>query len=233
MGPVGARAILPGVPARLDLCALTADELRLLLGEGAAQGRLPDVSRARLEGRPLPGPPIHTALTFGALKERAWGSTPEQARTLAALDAELRAGGAEPLGVYYAWGLPESRHLRAYRWGPGAAVALRWSETPDSVRPAAPLVQALTWLRDHASGVACVLSTTAGPPAPAQSEAVDVRTLPGAPPADLLAAHRAGVVRHGRGARLTGEGGWVRAWQELHALNVAAWTRRGLLLEEG
>ncbi|WP_216318968.1 hypothetical protein [Deinococcus aestuarii] len=220
------------MPARLNLCALTADELETLLGEGAAQGRLPDVNRARLEGRPLPGPPIHTALTFEALEERAWGATPEQARTLAALDTELRESGAEPLGVYYAPTLPESRHLRAYLWGPDVAFALRWSETPDSPRPAPPLVQAVTWLRDRASGVACVLSTTAEPSAPALSEEVDVRVLPGASSSELLTAHRASVVRHGRGGKLAGEGGWVRAWQELHALNVVAWIRRGLLLED-
>jgi hypothetical protein len=84
-----------------------------------------------------------------------------------------------------------------------------------------------------ALGVACILSTAADPPAPARSEEVAVRTLPAAPPADLLAAHRAGVLGHRRGGRLTGESGWVRAWRELHALNVVAWTRRGLLLEEG
>ncbi|GAA5531712.1 hypothetical protein Dalu01_00085 [Deinococcus aluminii] len=234
MLPSRYRAILPGVPVRLDLAALTADELQALLGEEAAQGRLPDVSRARLEGRSLPGPVLHTTLTFEALEERAWGATPQQARALTALDSELRAAGAEPLGVYYVPLLSERRYLRAYLFGPEVAAALRWSETPHSPRTARPFVQAVTWLRDRASGVACVFSTTAAqPPVPALSEEVDVRFLPAASPADLLSAHRAAVLRHGRGGKVGGAEGWVRAWQELHALNVAAWTRRGLLLEDG
>ncbi|WP_345460557.1 hypothetical protein [Deinococcus carri] len=221
------------MPTRLDLAALTADELQALLGEGAAQGWLPEVSRARLEGRPLAGPVLHPTLTFEALEERPWGATPEQARTLAALDGELRAAGAEPLGVFYVPLLSELRHQRASLFAPEVAAALRWSETPDSPRAARPLVQAVTWLRDRASGVACVFSTTADArPAPALSEEVDVRVLPGAGPAELLAAHRAATARHGRGGRVAGLEGWVRAWQELHALNVAAWTRRGLLLDE-
>ncbi|WP_235183276.1 hypothetical protein [Deinococcus phoenicis] len=220
------------MPARLDLAALTADELQALLGEGAAQGRLPDVSRARLEGRPLPGPVLHTALTFEAQAERVWGASPEQARSLLALDAGLQAAGAELLGVYYVPQLPEIRHQRAYLFGPEVAAALRWSETPDSPRAARPLVQAVTWLRDRASGVACVFSTTAAEaPAPALSEEVDVRVLPAASPAELLAAHRAAVLRHGRGGKVAGLEGWVRAWQEFRALNVSAWTRRGLLLD--
>ncbi|MBI0445650.1 hypothetical protein D9600_06705 [Deinococcus sp. DB0503] len=229
--------MLRGVPVRLDLAALTADELQTLLGEGAAQGRLPEVTRARLEGRALPGPVLHTALTFEPLEERAWGATPEQARTLAALDSELRAAGAEPLGVYHVPLLSEMRYLRAYLSGPDVAVALRWSERseiPQVSRPARPFVQAVTWLRDRASGVACVFSTTATePPVPALSEEADVRFLPTAAPAELLTAHRAAVLRHGRGGKVVGTEGWQRAWQEFHALNVAAWTRRGLLLADG
>lgn len=222
------------MPVRLDLAALTADELQALLGEGAAQGRLPEVSRARLEGRALPGPVLHTSLTFEALEERVWGATPEQARILTELDGELRAAGAEPLAIYHVPLLSEMRYLRAYLSGPDVAAALRWSETPHAPRRARPFVQAVTWLRDRASGVACVFSTTAAtPPVPAPSEEVDVRLLPDASPTILLTAHRAAVLRHGRGGKVVGVGGWLRAWQELHALNVAAWTRRGLLLGDG
>lgn len=223
--------MLPGVPA-LNLAALTTEELQALLGEEGAQGRLPDVSRARLEGRPLPGPSLPAALTFEPLTERPWGATPEESRTLAVLDADLRGAGAEPLGVYYVPQLRGARHQRAYLFGAEVAAALRWSETPDSPRAARPFVEAVTWLRDRASGVACVFSTSAPElPAPALSEAVDVRFLPAAAPAELLAAHRSAALRYGRGSRINGQEGWKRAWQDLHTLNVAAWTRRGLLLE--
>lgn len=222
------------VPARLNLAALTSDELQTLLGPGAAQGRLPEVNQARLEGRSLPGPVVPTTLTFEPLDERAWGATPEQSRMLAAVDAELRTAGAQALGVFYGPGRREARHQRGYLLGSDVSVALRWSETPAAPRPARPFVEAVTWLRDRASGLACVLSTTIPEmPAPALSEEVDLRALPGASVPELLAAHRAAVLRHGRGARVAGEEGWARAWQELRTLNVAAWTRRDLLLPEG
>ncbi|WP_231557269.1 hypothetical protein [Deinococcus sp. YIM 77859] len=217
----------------LNLAALTTEELQALLGEEGAQSRLPDVSRARLEGRPLLGPLLPAALTFEPLAERPWGATPEESRRLTALDAELRAAGAEPLGVYYVPQERAARHLRAYLFGPEVAAALRWSETPELPRSGQPFVEAVTWLRDRASGVACVFSTSAAAvPVPAPSEAADVRVLPGASPTELLTLHRRAVLHHGRGGRIHGEEGWKRAWQELHALNMAAWARRGLLLHE-
>ncbi|SMB91944.1 hypothetical protein [Deinococcus hopiensis] len=223
------------MPARLNLAALTADELQTLLGAGGAQARWPEVSQARLEGRALPGPALPTTLSFGPLEERVWGATPEQSRLLAAFEAQLHAAGAEPVGVFYSPERRVSPHGRAFVLGPDAAVTLRWSEVAGAPQPV-PFVEALTWLRDRASGLACVLSTgVTVVPAPALSEEIDLRPLPGASATELLTAHRAAVLRHGRGNRVVGVEGWIRAWQELRSLNVAAWTRRGLLLpgEEG
>ncbi|UQN05894.1 hypothetical protein [Deinococcus sp. QL22] len=229
------------MPARLNLAALTAEELQVLYGVNAAQSVLPDVSRARLEGRTLPGPDIQMTLTFAPLPERGWGASPEQTRALAAEDAALRGLGAQELGVHYAPLISGARHQRAYLLEPDTALALRWSETPDTThsphgQTPPPFVQAVTWLKDRASGVACVLTTAAAePPTPTLSEQIDLHRHPDLTAAALLDIHRAHVLRHGRGQKLTptehAAEGWVRAWQAVYALNVAAWTRRGLLLD--
>ncbi|MFC4636833.1 hypothetical protein [Deinococcus hohokamensis] len=221
------------MPVRLNLAALTSEELQLLFGEDGAQLRLPDVSRARLENRPVPGPDLSATFEALSLDERPWGATPEQSRALATLDAGLRAAGATPLGVFYLPLVSEVRHARAYLVDPDTAVSLRWSETPESPRTAEAYPELLTWLRDRASGFACVLSTAASRSvAPSPSEEVDLHLHPGLDPAALISAHRQHVLRHGRAQKLAPEDGWRRAWQALHALNLNAWTRRGLLLEE-
>ncbi|WP_019010514.1 hypothetical protein [Deinococcus aquatilis] len=226
--------------ARLNLAALTAEELQVLYGVNGAQSVLPDVSRARLEGRTLSGPEIQTTLTFTPLPERGWGASPEQTRLLAAEDAALRGLGAQELGVHYAPLISGARHQRAYLLEPDTALALRWSETPDTThaphgQTRQPFVQAVTWLKDRASGVACVLTTAAPqPPSPTLSEQIDLHQHPDLNAAALLEAHRAHVLRHGRGQKLpsteNAAEGWGKAWQAVYALNVAAWTRRGLLL---
>ncbi|MFC4456041.1 hypothetical protein [Deinococcus sonorensis] len=218
---------------RLNLAALTAEELQLLLGEGAAQRLLPEVGQARLAGRSVPGRDILTELTFEPQPERGWGATPEASRQLARLRAGLEQLGGQDLGVYYLPGLPEVRHQRAYLLVPDVAVALRWSETPSSPSGPEPFVVAATLLRDRASGMAAVVSSTASVPfALTQSEEIDARLVLGATPEALLEAHRTQVQRNGRGVRLTQASDWQRVFQTVRQLNVQAWTRRGLLLED-
>ncbi|WP_225429785.1 MULTISPECIES: hypothetical protein [Deinococcus] len=215
----------------LNLVPLTAEELQHLLGKAAAQRLLPDISSARLAGRPFPGPEVSGDLSFEVREERDWGASPEQSRAIKALGGELLGLGALPLGVFYAPELPEARHQRAYLLD-DAALSLRWSETPSG--PALPpFVQAVTLSRDKASGIAASLSSTSGLPfSPGSSEELDVRLLPGAPLSEFLAAHRNLAVRHGRGQKLSGEQDWMRAFQTVRQLNFQAWTRRGLLIRE-
>ncbi|MFC4425554.1 hypothetical protein [Deinococcus navajonensis] len=221
------------MPVRLNLAALTSEELQALFGEDGAQLRLPEISRARLENRALPGPELSAAFEARQLEERPWGATPEQSRALATLDAGLRAAGAVPLGVFYLPLVSEVRHARAYLLDPDTAVTVRWSETPESPRTAEAYPELLSWLRDRASGFACVLSSaTSRSVAPSPSEEVDLHLHPGFAPAALISAHRQHVLRHGRAQKLAPDDGWRRAWQALHALNLSAWTRRGVLLDD-
>ncbi|WP_242402880.1 hypothetical protein [Deinococcus deserti] len=220
---------------RLNLAALTPEELAALFGEDGAQLRLPEVSRARLEQRALAGPVLNTTFEAQPLEDRSWGATPEQSRALGSHDAQLRACGATPLGVFYLPLVSEVRHARAYLLESDIAVSLRWSETPESSRTAVAYLEFLSLLRDRASGSACVLSiSNSRAVTPAPSEEVDLHQHPGAGAEELLAAHRQHVLRHGRAQRLmtTDANGWMRTWQTLHTLNVAAWARRGLLLED-
>ncbi len=217
---------------RLNLASLTAEELQHLLGDAATQRLLPDVSSARLAGRPYPGPEVSGELSFEARAERDWGASPEQARALKTLGSELQALGAAPLGVFYAPQLPSARHQRAYLLDSDTALSLRWSET--SSGPALPpFIQAVTLSRDRASGIAASMSSTSGLPfSPANSEELDVRLLPGASSADFLSGHRNLAIRHGRGQKLSTEADWMRAFQTVRLLNFQAWTRRGLLLRD-
>lgn len=225
--------MIGGVPRRLNLAALTDDELQRLVGPERAVSLLPELSLARLDRRALPGPLVSETLAPQPLEDRAWGATPEQSRAIASLHADLLAAGAAPLGTYYLPGVSEVRHLRAYRLEPDSTAGLRWSETPETADTGWPFVQVLTWLRDRASGFACVLTSSARQPyAPALSEEIDVHLHPDCPVPDLLAAHRAHVLRHGRGQKLQADADWTRPWQAMHALNVAAWDRRELLLPE-
>lgn len=227
--------MLAVVSVRLNLAALTPEELAALFGEDGAQLRLPEVSRARLEKRVLPGPVLSRTFEAQPLDDRPWGATPEQSRALGSHDAQLRTCGATSLGVFYLPLVSEVRHARAYLLEPDIAVSLRWSETPESSRTAVAYLEFLSLLRDRASGSACVLSS--GNPlavAPSPSEEVDLHQHQGAGAEELLAAHRQHVLRHGRAQKLMSAdaSGWLRTWQTLHTLNVAAWARRGLLLEE-
>lgn len=228
--------------ARLDLAALTAEELERLLGSGPAQKLLPDLSAARMAQRPYAGPEVATELHFESLSGDGWGATAEHARALRALQSEALGLGYAELGALYLPGVLEARHHLAFAGEGQVALALRWSESPEhhgEGHPAAgPFLQALSLLRDRASGVAAVLTSTAAtqapvPFAPALSEEVDGASLPGAGAAEALAAHQTRVARHGRGVKIQTLHDWTRAWQVLRGLNLAAWTRRGaLLLEE-
>ncbi|WP_229784422.1 hypothetical protein [Deinococcus radiotolerans] len=219
------------MPRRLNLAALTDDELQQLVGQDRAVTLLPDLSLARLEGRTVPGAAVADHLAPQALDERAWGATPEQARAISALHQDLLAAGAQALGTYYLPGVSEVRHLRAYRIEPDCSAGLRWSETPETAGSGWPFVQLLTWLRDRASGSACVLtSNTRQPYAPSLSEEIDVHLHPDCPLPDLLSAHRGHVLRHGRAQKLPADGDWTRPWQAMHALNLTAWDRRNLII---
>lgn len=217
---------------RLNLATLTSEELQHLLGDAAAQRVMPDVSSARLAGRPYAGPQVSGDLSFEAKAERDWGASAEQSRAIKAIGNELEALGAAPLGVYYAPQLPEARHQRAYLFESDIALTLRWSETVSGpILP--PFIQAVTLSRDKASGITASLSSTSGLAfTPASSEELDVRLLSKMPPAEFLAAHRNLAIRHGRGQKLSSETDWMRAFQVVRQLNFQAWTRRGLLMRE-
>lgn len=215
---------------RLNLVTLTAEELQALLGEAAAQRLLPDISSARLAGKPYLGDEVVGEMQFEALEERDWGATPEQARALRTLDSELCQAGAEPLGVFYSPELQGARHQRAYLLEPDTALALRWSETPEGTPPP-PFLQAVTLTRDRASGIAASLSSTSSAVfSPAPSEELDIRLVPEAEVSEFLSAHRNLAIRHGKGQKLSGEADWKRAFQAVRLLNYNAWLRRGLLV---
>ncbi|WP_233218611.1 hypothetical protein [Deinococcus arcticus] len=220
--------------SRLNLAALTDEELQALVGQEQAVTLLPEISAARLVERPVPGPSVSPVLTAEPLPERPWGASPEESRALAALHAEFLAAPATAHGTFYLPTLSEVRHLRAYTLEPDVSGALRWSETPESVGAGWPFLQLLTWLRDRASGLACVLTTSA-PHAlsPSPGAEVDVHRHPGMGVAELLACHRQHVLRHGRGQKMAPDSDWLRPWQALHALNLSAWERRGLLIGSG
>ncbi len=223
--------MLNTVLSRLNLAALTDEELQALVGQEQAVALLPEISAARLVERAVPGPGVSALLTAEPLPERPWGASPEESRALAALHADFLAAQATAHGTFYLPTVNEVRHLRSYTLEPDTAAALRWSETPESVGAGWPFVQLLTWLRDRASGLACVLTTSAPHPlSPSPGAEVDVHRHPGAGVADLLTLHRQYVLRHGRGQKLAPDGDWLRPWQALHALNLGAWERRGLLL---
>lgn len=216
----------------LNLAALTSEELTRLLGPDAAQKVLPDLSQARMQDRPYRGPILAPDLRFEPQEERDWGASAADSRRLRALRDELAAAGYVEHGVFYVPGQFGARHQVAFTGEGDTAAALRWSETPETTSEP-PFVQLVTLLRDRASGFAAVLSTGGQVPlVPAPSEEVAVRSLPGAGGADLLAAHRQEVLRHGRGVKLATRADWERAWQTLRAHNLAAWARRGLLLDD-
>lgn len=229
------------VVARLDLAALTAEELERLLGSGPAQKLLPDLSAARMAQRAYAGPEVALDLQFEPLAGSGWGATAEHARALRTLQQGVLGLGYTELGALYLPGVLEARHHLAFVGEGQVALALRWSESPEhqaADHPAAgPFLQALSLLRDRASGVAAVLTSTAAtqapvPFAPALSEEVDGACLPGAGAAEALAAHQGRVARHGRAVKIQTLQDWTRAWQVLRGLNLTAWTRRGVLLTE-
>lgn len=219
------------VAPSLNLAALTGEELERLLGVEAAQRLRPDLSRARMEGKPYQGPELPEELRFDFLEDTgAWGATSEHTRRVRSARDGLGALGFQDHGVYYAPGVMGARHLCAFTGDGDTAARIVWSETL-SEHSEAPYGQLLTLLRDRAAGFAAVLTvSSAAPPVPALSEEVALRFVPGVDVPDLHAAHRSEVARHGRGVRLVTFEDWQRAWRALRALNFAAWARRGVLL---
>ncbi|MFC3834991.1 MULTISPECIES: hypothetical protein [Deinococcus] len=211
----------------LNLAGLTDEELHGLLGADRALAVLPEVSRARLGGRPVPGPALPATLHFTPYGAGIPGGTPEHTRQIAAHDAALREAGASGSGE--TWYMePGELSVRPYTLGAGTSVLLSWNDRDPGAGAA---VQLLTWLRDHASGSAVVLTETR--PAgrlPAPSEEVDVHVHSGVGIAALLELHVGHVLRHGRTRRLGADADWSAPWQELYVLNLRAWERRGLLL---
>ena len=219
------------VPLFFNLTALTGEELERLLGEAAAQKLRPEVSRARIEGKPYCGPGVAAALNFELMAPGHWGATPQHARQLGALGAELLALGFAELGAVHVPEVREAPHHFALCGQGHVAAALRWSETPGE-RGEAPFAQLLSLLRDRASGFAAVLTSTARTlPAPTLSPEVALRHLPGAGAGAALSAHLTEVARHGRASRVVSLQDWLRVQQAARALNVAAWTGRGALIE--
>lgn len=217
--------------ARLDLAALTDEELHTLLGPERALALLPEVSRARLNGQALAGPPIEEALTFTPLAGNGpWGAAPEDTRRIARLNQALRDLGAEPHGAYQ-MGMHGGHHwVLAYTLDDLGVALLRWSEER-TVGLQPPYVVLLTWLKNPSVGTACVTSSSAQHlPVPALSEEIDAHLHPELPPAELMTLHRQHVARHGKAQKLAAPDAWLAAWQAVHDLNLRAWRRRGLLV---
>ncbi|THF88296.1 hypothetical protein E7T09_03580 [Deinococcus sp. KSM4-11] len=211
----------------LNLAGLTDEELHALLGDDRALAALPDVSRARLSGRPVPGPELPDRLVFTPLHMDVPGSTPDQTRVIAQYEAELVGHGATALpGIWHQE--TTSVSMQPYGINDDTALLVRWNERD----PAAGVgLHVLTWLRDQASGSSAVLtvSRSAGL-VPAPSELIDVHVHPGVSGERLLELHAGHVLRHGRTRRLSADGAWWEPWQALYELNLVTWQRRGLLL---
>ncbi len=224
--------MLGGVPLRLNLAALTEAELLALYGPAGVQARFPEISRARLQGQPILNGEVPPTLMLEDthLTSQAPGATPQQSLALKQLHAALLETGALADATFLLPPTHERAFLRAYVLGE-TAICVRWLELPAPPRQADPALFMLTWLRDRASGVACVLTTTAHAPAPAYSEEVDLHLHPEADVPELLRLHRQHVNRHGKPQKLAAAQGWRKIWQALHDLNLRSWQRRGVLVE--
>lgn len=220
------------VTLRLNLAALTEAELLALYGPAGVQARFPEISRARLQGQPVLNGEVPTDLLLREVPPgEAAGITPQQSLTLKQVHAALLEAGAQGHSTFLIPPETDLAFLRAYVLKE-TAISVRWREAPGTPRDAAPSVSVLTWLRDRASGVACVLSMDAGqPPGPAYSEEIAVHVHPHTSVPELLRLHRQHVARHGKPQKLAPEGGWRSIWQALHDLNIKAWLRRGVLVE--
>ncbi len=217
------------VAQRLNLAALTAEELSRLLGEGRAQRLLPDIATARMAGRPYPGPLVPVGAPFEPVEARAWGATLDHARALTDMAATLRELGFTDLGALRAPGELNAPYRLAFVNGQDSAAMLSWDEAPGGPEPFA---QFLSLLRDRASGLAAVLTSSAAQaPAPAPSEETDLQVLPGAPLSEVWAAHQARLIRQGRGQKMATLADFERAWETQLALDLTAWARRGLMME--
>lgn len=223
--------MLVGVTLRLNLAALTEAELLALFGPAGMQARFPELSRARLHGQPVLNGEIPATLLMQETPMPAPGATPHQSLTLKQLHVALLDAGAQQQATFRIPPEADRAFMRAYVLG-DTALAVRWLEQPATPREADPALFGLTWLRDRASGVACVLTTTAPhAPAPAYSEEADVHVHPDAGVPELLQLHRQHVARHGKPQKLAPEDGWRKIWQALHDLNLRSWQRRGVAVE--
>lgn len=221
------------VTLRLNLAALTDEELDVLIGPNEALVRMPDISRARLSHQPVPGPTVPETLAFRPEEQRPWGATPEDTRTLTRMSDALQATSTGSLGVYSLQTGLVTRFVRVYALDGDTLALIRWTERGEDGLQSRPHLLLLTALRDRASGVAWVSTSTASTPfAPALSEEIDAHRHPDATVTEAVALHQGYVLRHGRTQKLALDDGWQRAWQAVHDLNLAAWRRRGLLIDE-
>lgn len=214
---------------QLNLAALTEAELLSLYGEDGLQARLPDLASARLQNRPLLDVEIPGQILVSQPSRQSFGVTSAQTRSLADLSAALQEAGAEE-GEVYNFPPPQGESFARGYALPDTAALVRWQE--GGTGSAGPHLCLLTWLRDKASGMACVMSTNQPQAAaPACSEEIDFHVHTGASVEDLLLAHKQHVQRQGRTQKLASVGGWQEAWQAAHDLNLAAWKRRRVVVE--
>ena len=232
MRTVGCTEYAALVTLRLNLAALTEAELLALYGPAGMQARLPEISRARLQGQPVLNGEVPTTLLLQDVPHgETPGVTPQQSLALKQIQAALQEAGAEVQQTFLIPPETDRAFMRAYVLGE-TAISVRWREAPGTPREAEPVTFMLTWLKDRASGVTCILSTNAAQPlAPAYSEEIAVHTHPETPTPELLHLHRQHVTRHGKPQKLAPEDGWRKIWQALHDLNLKAWQRRGALVE--
>lgn len=223
----GQPVLVGDLPARLPVALTTVPDR--VWGATPGQSRALNALNAELLGLGLREVVPLPAAEGLAGRGGAGPGLPEEGRTVD--PAVLVTQRPAP----YLWMSPQV-YARAYVLGPVAA-ALLWSERPGEPNvwlPGhhRPSVRLLTWLRDRASGLACVLTTDAvAVLTPAPSEEIDLHVHPGLGVAGLLARHQQHVQRLGRPQKPLPDDGWERAWQAAHDLNLAAWRRRGVVIE--
>lgn len=218
---------MKGVAWHLNLAALTEAELLSYLGQDSAQVRFPAIAQARLQGQPVLeasfseswlGPPV-SALSWPQASGTLRGN-------LLAQHLQLLELGALPQAAYALLSPGATGEFaQGYVLG-NTAAALQWSVPSDL-----PVLLLLSWLRDQASGVACVLTSNAlEPHSPAYTEEAAVHVHPRLNAPELWERHQEHLRWHGREQKLAAEDGWRKAWQALHDLNWQAWSRRGVIV---
>lgn len=211
----------------LNLAALTEAELLSYLGEDSAQARFPAIAQARLQGQPVLDASFSESWFGSPVSTLSWPQASGSLRgNLLGFHLQLLEAGALPQAACALLG-PGARgeFMQGYVLG-NTAVALQWSAQSDL-----PVLLLLSWLRDRASGVACVMTSNAlETPSPAYTEEAAVHVHPGLNVPELWGRHQEHLRWHGREQKLAAEEGWRKAWEALHDLNWQAWSRRGVIV---